>query len=82
MKRIFLILILIMGNDDERIKIENNHSEELKRIYRIYTLKEDGKRKINIEELAVKYNYELKKEELENLAEEARNRHIENIQDE
>ena len=48
MKRIFLILILIMGNDDERIKIENNHKEEIEKIY---ALKEDNERKRAIEEL-------------------------------
>ena len=53
-----------MGNDNERRKIENNHSDEIERIY---ALKEDNERKRAIEELAVKNNYDLKKEELENI---------------
>ena len=76
MKKNFFNLILIMGNDNERRKIENNHSEEIEKIY---ALKEDNDRKRAIEELAVRNNYNLKKEELENLAEEARNKHEENI---
>ena len=61
-----------MGNGNERRKIENNHREEIEKIY---ALKEDNERKRAIEELAVRNNYDLKKEELENLAEEARNKH-------
>ena len=61
-----------MGNDNERRKIENNHREEIEKIY---ALKEDNERKRAIEELAVRNNYNIKKEELENLAEEARNKH-------
>ena len=76
MKKNFFNLILIMGNDNERRKIENNHSEEIEKIY---ALKEDNDRKRAIEELAVRNNYNLKKEELENLAEEARNKHEENM---
>ena len=72
-KNFFFNLILIMGNDNEIRKIENNHNE------RIYALKEDNDRKRAIEELAVRNNYNIKKEELENLAEEARNKHQENM---
>ena len=61
-----------MGNGNERRKIENNHREEIEKIY---ALKEDNDRKRAIEELAVRNNYNIKKEELENLAEEARNKH-------
>ena len=71
-KNFFFNLILIMGNDNEIRKIENNHREEIEKIY---ALKEDNDRKRAIEELAVRNNYNIKKEELENLAEEARNKH-------
>ena len=71
-KNFFFNLILIMGNDNEIRKIENNHREEIEKIY---ALKEDNERKRAIEELAVRNNYNIKKEELENLAEEARNKH-------
>ena len=76
MKKNFFNLILIMGNGNERRKIENNHREEIEKIY---ALKEDNDRKRAIEELAVRNNYNIKKEELENLAEEARNKHQENM---
>ena len=75
-KNFFFNLILIMGNDNEIRKIENNHREEIEKIY---ALKEDNDRKRAIEELAVRNNYNIKKEELENLAEEARNKHQENM---
>lgn len=65
-----------MGNNNEIKEIENKHEEE---IQRITNMKEDNDRKRAIEELAVKNNYYLKKEELQNLAEEARMRHEENI---
>ena len=65
-----------MGSDNERRKIENKHKEEIERIY---ALKEDNERKRAIEELDEKNNYALKKEELENLAEEARKKHEENM---
>ena len=47
-----------MGNGNERRKIENNHREEIEKIY---ALKEDNERKRAIEELAVRNNYDLKK---------------------
>jgi len=42
-------------------------------------MKEDNERRRAIEELAERNNYNLKKEELDNLAEEARMKHEENM---
>lgn len=65
-----------MGSSNEKARIENQHSEEIERIT---AMKEDNERKRAIEEMNAKYNFQLKKEELENYAEEIKNRHEENI---
>ena len=57
-----------MGSSNERQRIENTHSEEIERIT---AMKEDNERKRAIEEMNVKYNFQLK-EEIENYAEEIR----------
>ena len=65
-----------MGNETELKEIENHHKEE---INRIITIKNDNEKKRDIEEMSVKCNYKLKKEELEIIAEKIRQTHLENM---
>ena len=65
-----------MGNDNELTEIENKHDEELKRII---AMEDDNRRKREIEEMSVKYNYQLKDKELNNLAKRYADMHVENM---
>lgn len=65
-----------MGNDNELTEIENKHDEELKRII---AMEDDNRRKREIEEMSVKYNYQLKDKELNNLVKRYADMHVENM---
>ena len=46
-----------MGSENEKLRIQNEHAEE---VDKIIMMKEDNDRKNAIEEMKVKYNFQLK----------------------
>ena len=65
-----------MGNENELAEIEKKHVVELKGTI---AMEDDNRRKREIEEMSVKYNYQLKDKELDNLAKRYANMHEENM---
>ena len=65
-----------MGNETEKMKVMNAHAEE---VARIDAMNEENERRHAIEKLAKENGFKLDMKRLENLAEEGRMRHEENM---